>query len=147
MSEIVYGTTIRLPTEFFLPTPIASGDSEFFTSLRNHFEHIRPSQGSNHSSKLTFVFKELANCEHVSFRTDAVRKPLQPQYSGTYKVIKRTAKNFIIFLNGKQSTVSVDRFKPAFLTNEENNVQSEPEPQSKPAVTTRYGRTVRFPKW
>ncbi|GBN80837.1 hypothetical protein AVEN_232692-1 [Araneus ventricosus] len=91
-------------------------------------------------------------------RSDKVNPPLTPPYTGPHLVITRNDKNFIIDLNGKQSTVSIDRVKPAYLladdTDHSDQTQSqriieEPTPAPpnpiKPS-TTRCGCKVRFPK-
>lgn len=44
-----------------------------------------------------------------------MRSPLQPPYNGTFRVIKQDAKHFIVDVNGHQSTISLDRLKPAYL--------------------------------
>ncbi|GBO00731.1 hypothetical protein AVEN_263608-1 [Araneus ventricosus] len=46
---------------------------------------------------------------------DSVKPPLCQIYTGPHKVLKRTEKNFTIELNGRTSTVSIDRVKPAYL--------------------------------
>ncbi|GBM60006.1 Retrovirus-related Pol polyprotein from transposon 412 [Araneus ventricosus] len=87
-----------------------------------------------------------------------VNPPLTPPYTGPHLVISRNDKNFIIDLNGKQNTVSIDRVKPAYLladdTDNSDQTQSqriieEPTPappnHTKPS-TTRCGRKVKFPK-
>ena len=51
-------------------------------------------------------------------RTDAVRKGLQPPYTGPYCVVSRpSSKYYLLDLNGRQDTISVDRLKPAYLPN------------------------------
>ncbi|GBM26259.1 hypothetical protein AVEN_22806-1 [Araneus ventricosus] len=74
---------------------------------------------------------------------------------GPHLVIRRNDKNFIIDLNGKQSTVSIARVKPAcLLADDTDHSQSQPiieEPTPAPPnpikpSTTRCGRKVRFPK-
>jgi hypothetical protein len=48
-------------------------------------------------------------------RNDTVKGPLQPPYDGPYKVIERGDKNFKILINNKNTIVSIDRLKPAFI--------------------------------
>ncbi|EFN67616.1 hypothetical protein EAG_00467, partial [Camponotus floridanus] len=40
---------------------------------------------------------------------------LQPPYNGPYEVISRTAKTFVVRIQGKDVTVSIDRLKPAYI--------------------------------
>ena len=100
-------------------------------------------------------------------RHDAVRKPLQPPYDGPFKVLQRADKFFILDINGKQDTVSLDHLKPAFL--DPSILESLPTTPSvadrvckaqhpaivppqqasstaPPAVTTRSGRRVKPPQ-
>ncbi|CAH8667643.1 unnamed protein product [Dicrocoelium dendriticum] len=57
----------------------------------------------------------LSTCTHVFLRTDAVRRPLQPPYTGPFRVLQRTPKHFTIDQNGHRTTVSIDRLKVAFF--------------------------------
>ncbi|GFX07008.1 transposon Tf2-11 polyprotein [Trichonephila clavipes] len=87
-----------------------------------------------------------------SIRSDKVNPPLTPPYTGPHLVISRNDKNFIIDLNGKQSTVSIDRIKPAYLladvTDHSDLVQTQTiiekpvtaAPNPSIPYTTRYGR-------
>lgn len=171
ISELVYGTTIRLPGEFIDNNKTSTGEHEFVTNLRNHFAMLRPINTSNHSKKSTFVFKELKTCSHVFIRTDAIRKPLQQVYKGPYLIKKRFDKTFVLIVNGKDKTISIDRLKPAFLDNDLDELSSKLLSRStmkpianvnnfcnssttnhsittereKLSLTTKSGRHVRFP--
>ena len=46
---------------------------------------------------------------------DDVQKPLQPPYSGPYKVVQKDDKTFTIEVNGQPKIVSLDRLKPAHI--------------------------------
>ena len=77
---------------------------------------------------------------HVFIRHDAVRKPLQPPYDGPYRVIKRTDKHFTIDINGRNDTVSIDRFKPAHLdTDDFHSTSQTTRPTTSPYRTTHSG--------
>ncbi|GFX08992.1 gag-pol polyprotein [Trichonephila clavipes] len=84
-AELVYGTTIRLPGEFFDSSPIQLAEN-----LKSHFDSIRPSPASNHSKRSVFVHPALKDCSHVFIRNDTVRKPLQAPYDGPFKIFHRT---------------------------------------------------------
>ncbi|KAJ0172529.1 hypothetical protein K1T71_011668 [Dendrolimus kikuchii] len=97
-------------------------------------DSIRPVPASRHSQPGHFTFKELATCSHVFLREDAVRRPLQPPYTGPYQVVERSSdgKTITINLKGKPAVVSVDRVKPAFR--EQHNTQDVRTP-TPPVIT------------
>ena len=116
-AELVYGTTIRLPGEFF-ETSTASHEpaaSELLTQLRTTMATLRPKQTSHHRQLSPHVPGELQDCRFVFIRHDAHRKPLQCTYDGPFRVLERATKYFTLDLNGKRDTVSVDQLKPAYL--------------------------------
>ncbi|GBN02361.1 hypothetical protein AVEN_128627-1 [Araneus ventricosus] len=104
-------------------------------------QHIRSVPATNHSS---FVHPELLKCSHVFVRVDEVRRPLQQPYSGPHQVFKRTDKCFELDLNGKPTTVSMDRLKPAFFCQEPRDIHLgvTPDAPDKDFIT-RSGRTSR----
>ena len=65
-------------------------------------------------SPAVFVHKDLADTTHVFLRQDAVRRPLDPPYSGPYKDLDRIKKTLLIAMNG-QVTVSTDSVNPAYI--------------------------------
>ncbi|GBN42741.1 hypothetical protein AVEN_245681-1 [Araneus ventricosus] len=128
---------------------------------------------------LRTVFKEDLQCSpaemvdlsvssHVFLRVDAVQSSLSQPYTGPYKVLSRTNKNFIILKDNKKVTVTIDRLKPAQLlldnvNSSESKLDSpgvdtpsptpsakEPEKSAMPLpekspILTRTGRRVHFP--
>ncbi|KOX67288.1 hypothetical protein WN51_00012, partial [Melipona quadrifasciata] len=96
----------------------------------------------------------------VFLRHGTVRGSLQPPYDGPFRVIERGDKTFVIDIYGKNSRVSIDRLKPAFiLTDDKNLLQKGPpnEPfdertavlilpsdKTEETMRTRSGRRVRF---
>ncbi len=158
-AEMVYGTMIRLPGEFFTPSPNPSpaDSSDYVSQLKTHMQQIRPAPPrSTHRS--SHVNGALSTCTHVFIRHDAVRKPLQPPYDGPYPVVKRTDKHYTIDINGRRDTVSLDCLNPAHL---DIAVNTPPSPQTTPETpstwktmpieqdtprVTRSGRQVHWPK-
>ena len=161
-AEMVYGTTLRLPGEFFttshlnpLPDP-----SNLVSRLRTHFKSIRPSppRPTQWNSNIPHG---LSTATHVFIRHDAVRKPLRPPYDGPYRILKRTDKHFTIANNIRNDTVSIDRLKPAHLDIEQHEPSqthttthlpsqpTPPPPTPTPPTTrcTRSGRHVHFPQY
>lgn len=165
-AELVYGESLRLPGEFIEATKIREIEDQpqFLRTLRETVDRIKPVRASRHGKSMTFVHKDLDTCTHVMLRTDAVKPPLQPPYTGPHRVLCRSLHTMDILVNGKQTTVSISRVKPAYmfeqtLTAPSKNAMEEteeptiqpptpppPQPlQEEPRRTTRSGRHVHFP--
>lgn len=152
-AEMVYGTSLRLPGEFFCNSSSAAIQTrvDFLHSLRSHLRKLRPVVASNHSVQDVFIHRDMPTTSHVFVRNDCVRKPLVQPYQGPFKVISRSDKFFKLDMNGRQTTVALDRLKPAFiLTTEERDTDSSVTPGSvnpsgeKTETRTRSGRRVKF---
>jgi len=113
VSELVYGEPLRIPGELLAATPSNRDPSELITQLRRHFEKLRPVPAARHAYPAAFVNKDLADSTHVFLRQDALRRPLDPPYSGPYKVLARTKKTLRIAINGRPVTVLIVSVKPA----------------------------------
>ena len=148
-AEMVYGTTLRLPGEFFTPCPMESlpEPANYVSQLKRHMKGLRPtppriSHGAIQNSGGT---KGLATTTHVFIWQDSVRKPLQCPYDGLFPVVNRADKYFTVDIHGRKDTISVNRLKPAHL--DESYLQPIPNPPSLlHTQTTRSGRRVHFPK-
>ena len=116
-SELIYGTTIHLPGEFFEATKSSAepGVSDLLTRLRTTMARLRPKETSHHRQHTAHMPPDLQSCTFVFVRHDAHRTPLQCTYDGPFRVLTRDVKYFTLDVNGKQDTVSVDHLKPAFL--------------------------------
>lgn len=165
-AELVYGEPLRLPGEFFQPSPPDSTDlTDFTTRLRHFVAKLRAAPASRHSKNKIFYHKDLDVSTHVFLRDDSVRAALQPPYTGPHEVLERGDKTFKILVRGKPTTVSVDRLKPAYQlvddspTTPSSPVTHTPAPSFIPQPTlqqcpaenkenrTRSGRVVRFPDY
>ncbi|KAG6438745.1 hypothetical protein O3G_MSEX000189 [Manduca sexta] len=95
---------------------------------------VRPIPASSHSKPSTFIFKELASATHVFLRDDTVRRPLQPPYTGPFRVVDRAedGKTMTLDIKGKCVVVSVDRLKPAFI--DHTNLSSSDSSLSEPPM-------------
>ncbi|CAB0015814.1 unnamed protein product [Nesidiocoris tenuis] len=168
-SELVYGTTLRLPGELLEKSTqnVNAPTIDYVVKLRSLFDRVRPADTNWHSSQKVFSNPALHSASHVYLRFDGVRHSLQRPYTGPYRVLRRTPKTFDILINNKRSTVSRDRLKPAFvlpdqmdqassptpsLPNRSPSPTPNPEPTPLPdtpalprSTTTRSGRRVRFP--
>lgn len=165
-AELVYGETLRLPGEIVVAVPEPPGSQDlvdFVSQLRQHMSNVRPVPASRHSQPKSFLFKDLDESSHVLLRDDTVRRPLQPPYTGPYKVLQRAAdkKTVTIDFKGKPVVVTMDRVKPYFQEDTSHLSSDCPIPDSPadcpvpvpvPEVPqnhdyrTRSGRTVRFTK-
>ena len=158
-AELVFGTTLRLPGEFFNPESVTSplDPQNYVHRLKATMQRLRPTQTRTQQSRSVHVAKELHSCTHVFIRRDAVRKPLQPPYDGPYRVISRTEKHFVIDINGRIDTVSIDRLKVAHLDNTLTITPQTPTPTAIPIPNnpsptepvirkTRSGRQVHWPQ-
>ena len=158
----MYGTTLRLPGEFFDPTtaPSTPDPASYASQLKATMQALRaPPVRGNQPHKI-FYSKALDSCTHVFVRHDATRTPLQAVYDGPFRVLDRKGKYFTLVLNGRTDTVSVDRLKPAFMDSSPSqatgttqprtstpplpNLQPTPAITQPPSRTTRSGRRVHW---
>ena len=121
-AEMVYGTTLGLPSEF---TEQYTVDAQ--TDLDNYSDKLRVAMLrlwlcplSDTIQKDMFQYKELKACSHVFLRRIAIATPLTAPYDGPYKVISRSGRIMKILMKGKVETVSIDRVKPAHFECEPN---------------------------
>lgn len=117
-AELLYGTTLRLPGEFFEECKEVKLKSDFAVTLRGQMRKIRPVPTKAHRVQRPFIHPALSTCTHVFIRHDAVHPSLQMPFDGPFKVIKRQEKYFDLDLHTRRAKVSIDRLKPAFLPNE-----------------------------
>lgn len=154
VAELTYGTTLRLPGEFFVASNNTKPTPEFIVNLKSAMANLRPVPTSNHSKPATFLQKQLATCSHVFVRVGAIKPPLSQPYDGPFRVIRRKKKVFIIEINGKPSPISIDRLKAAFSEADEpaaelTNTAGQPEAThaAEPSTyRTRSGRHVKIPR-
>ena len=137
-AQMVYGTTLRLPGEFFINNTDSEPQSEFVKNLSTAMRKIQPSETAHHSSKKPFICKALLNSVYVFVRIDAVRPALKPPYDGPYKVINKNDKFYTIEINKKNVNISIDRLKPAFMeATPEDGVEVSLQPQEEICKKTR----------
>ncbi|GBM41045.1 Transposon Ty3-I Gag-Pol polyprotein [Araneus ventricosus] len=157
-SEFVYGTTLRLPCDMIDVSDIPPCDIEFITDLRHRMLQLNPITTSAHSTDRFYIHPSLKSSSHIFLRVDRVQPPLRQPYTGPHKVLCRTDKTITVDMNGRKTTVSLDRVKPAHLLPETvlsppsliKNLKSTDVHTSKndepPTYVTRSGRRVHFPK-
>ncbi len=126
VSEMVNGSTIRLPYHFFNNTE-ANTTKDPFTfveRLKRQMDNIQPVPASNHQKQKIFIFKHLSTCSHAFVRKDGYKKPLQPNYDGPYEILKRDNKFFTLKIKNKDKVISIDRLKPCFELSDSISVNS-----------------------
>lgn len=153
-AELVYGTTLRIPGEFFTSTATSTDDpTTYVARLKANMSKLKPPSVRPQLQHKPHVSNTLSYCTHVFVRHDRVRKPLQPPYDGPYKVIKRSDKHFTLQLQNRTDVVSIDRLKPAHIDISTSTLTDSTHPQYllhpnqqlHPRIT-RSGRHVRWPQ-
>lgn len=120
-AELVYGTTLRIPGEFFdQPATPAMDHSDFLSNLRSAMDKIRAMPTGSHSVKRSYVPQRLTKCSHVFVRKDNKKdkKPLTAQYDGPFRILERNDKFYKLQLDNRTDNISIDRLKPAYLEEE-----------------------------
>ncbi|CAK1591943.1 unnamed protein product [Parnassius mnemosyne] len=168
-AELVYGEPLRLPGELIAPQKFTNNPADvmdYVADLKRKMEILRLISASHHTRPSTFIFKDLAPTTHVFLRDDAVRRPLQPPYTGPHAVLQRRDKTLTLDVNGRKVTVSIDRVKPPYIENNKSGKQTTTPatpatantpppivqrtrnntvtPSDTRVVKTRSGRCVRF---
>lgn len=152
-AEIVYGTTLRIPGEFFEKDERRRSRDEIVNQLRELMSKIRPTDTAWHTTKPTFVHKALKDCTHVFVRARPIRPSLSYPYEGPFLVINRTPKYFTIQKHNRDEKVTIDRLKPAHFETPDDSEATLPPPmpissndEAIPTKLTRSGRRVKIPE-
>lgn len=125
-AEMLYGTTLRIPGEFFINNDSVANPQFFVEKHREYMRGLRPTPTSHHIKSRIFIPKNLHTCSHVFIRSDHVKAPLERPYRGPYKITKRKSDTiFELDINGTLKDINIDRLKPAYLskTDAENDAQ------------------------
>ncbi|CAH8578282.1 unnamed protein product [Schistosoma bovis] len=170
-SQLVYGTTLRLPGEFVDPSSSSMNmDLTSYTNrLTNAMRSVKPASTRPQSTDV-FVQPDLRHSTHVFVRRDSHRRPFESANEGPFKVLQRESKYYLVEKNGTNDSISIDRLKAAYLegnpihvdfpsvqlndttpkliiphptTNTHDDTSTVSENKLK---TTRSGRRVRFPE-
>ncbi len=115
-AELVYGTSLRLPGEFFVPQDMQNADpANYVTQLKDTMKTLRctPIPRPLHSTR--HPDNSLSSATHVFVRHDAIGKPLQPPYYEPHRILDRSDCSYKLDLNGRTDSVSIDRLKPAHI--------------------------------
>lgn len=153
-AQLTYGQALRLPGDFISPSPNTKMDNDYVTDLHRVITSLTPTYQSHANRQNIFVHQDLQTCSHVFVREDAVRKPLQRPYKGPYLVTRRTEKYFTLSTPKGTTNVSIERLKPAYITNYDHSDHCATPPvatQDQPCLPTsdvrrtRTGRVVKTP--
>ena len=82
-------------------------------------QQLRPTAVINHTEQVPYVPPSLALTTHVFIRDDTVKPAMKQPYDGPFLVIDRKAKFFIVRRRGRDDKVSIDRLKPAFISDQD----------------------------
>ena len=117
-AEMVYGTELRLPGEFFTPASLVTPPAApYVLRLKAVMAQLQPTPPrASSSSTPIYLPADLQTCSKVFVRCDSVRKPLQRPYDGPYSVLERSAKTFTVEIKGKRQVIAIDRLKPAHVS-------------------------------
>ncbi|XP_046605026.1 uncharacterized protein LOC124297759 [Neodiprion virginianus] len=124
-AELVLGEPLRLPGEFLAPSRQDTTAPELVRMLRKNFQDLAPEPASRHTHQRIFVHQDLANASHVFIRNDQVRPSFSAPYDGPYPVVDKHEKYFTVKLRGRNTPVSIDRLKPAYLLLDELQSQHD----------------------
>jgi hypothetical protein len=117
VAELVYSEPVRISGKLLTPNADPVDPALLITELRPHMARLRPIPASRHTFPATFVHSDLDTCTHVFLRQNALRRALEPPYSGQYWILSRRDKMLGLLVCGKPVTVSTDRVKPAYILN------------------------------
>ncbi|KMQ85929.1 pol polyprotein [Lasius niger] len=129
-AELVYGTTLKVPGEFFSQEEMPNNPRIFVEDFRAIMQKLQPRPTTHHIKPKLFFHKDLHNCSHVFLKVEGTRRPLDQPYTGPHKIIKRISdKVFNIEVNGRSINVTTDRLKPAYIVIQDSeNAPSDSSP-------------------
>jgi hypothetical protein len=129
-AKLLYGESVELPHQFFVPTK-NSETALSDTFLHKFFDGVKDFPVPNRQHEQAhYVPKELKNATHVWLKDVAPSNSLSSRYVGPYKVLSRTDKTVTVERKGRPDKLSIDRVKPAFLQADVEQNESVAAPNS-----------------
>ena len=119
---MIYGTTLRLPGDFF-SAPTIEDPSSFVSRLRSSMQHLQFVPTRWHGHPAVYLPPDLRTATHMYVRRDSHKPPLTRPYDGPFRVLRRFDKHFTLDINGKTKEITVDRLKPAKLIGDPGSVE------------------------
>ncbi|XP_068234184.1 uncharacterized protein [Palaemon carinicauda] len=101
---MVYSEALTVPGEFF---PATTDDTKL-KHLREIAWKFRPCLKTYKDRTRHFMPENLDDCDYVFIRVDGHHQPLAKPYRSPYKVIRRTAKSFLLNVLGQEERVTID---------------------------------------
>ena len=115
-AEMLFGTTLRIPGEFFVTSSNPASAPGFVSKLRQLMASMKAVPAARHMQQKPFFHRDIHNCSRVFKRVDTIGRPLDPPYSGPHEVVRRIDDmTYVIVVNGVQRTLSTDALKPAYM--------------------------------
>nr|VZI50870.1 unnamed protein product [Spirometra erinaceieuropaei] len=113
-TELLFGTTLRLPGEMIIPTSRMADETtdNLVHRLRQFLRSLSPVPPRTRITE-SYVEKDLDNCAHAFVRCNRVRYPLKSPYEGLFRVLALNAKTCRILRGDKEDVVSV--YRPILL--------------------------------
>lgn len=143
-AELLFGTALKIPGEFFEDTDNQVRPETFVQQLRDKMRGIRPRDTIHHSKRTPFVYKNLDRATHVFVRDDTVRRPLQPVYQGPYEILARINERlYTILIKDRPSNISIERLKPAYLTSTETEEDTPLQPEAETSTQHQENASVQ----
>ncbi|XP_072398109.1 uncharacterized protein [Diabrotica undecimpunctata] len=124
-SELVYSTPVSLPGQLLVPSAGTLDEHSFVQRLSETITALRLVPTSNHSARTVFVHPDLQTASHVFVRTDKVKSPFKPPYTGPFRVLERSDKFLNVDVQNVPQRIFMDRLKPAYIPMAQQQVQEE----------------------
>ena len=126
-AEMLFGTTLRIPGEFFVMSSNPASAPGFVSKLRQLMASMKAVPVARHTQQKPFFHRDLRSCSHVFKRVNTIRRPFDPPYSGPHEVVRRIDdRTYVIVVNGRERTFSTDALKPVYME------AAEPDPPPAP---------------
>ena len=98
-TEMLYGSSFRIPGEFLSPQKKKQSYIQYVQQLQSFVQNLKPTPVRKPAPRSVYVDRKLSTCSHVFVRHNAVKIGLQRPHDGPYKVLQRTDKYFKINFN------------------------------------------------
>ena len=113
-ADLVYGTALHLPGEFFNAPRTSGLHSGFLRELQNSMHSALPPPPQYNGTRPTHIPGNLGHNGFVYIHHGAHRNPLQRPYAGPFPVLERNEKYLVINHDDKIEKVTVDRLKTVY---------------------------------